>query len=1032
MVRPVNQKVSEFDEITSVSDDDYLPIVVAGTTPRTARVKKSNLATSSLVQTATGVVLPAQSKTQYKGAYLNPDSANSRNTADYDRVDIREYGANMGGIQRTTATGTAGSAAVTLANAKNYRDGNWLMLSGLGAAHGMATPAAPILAVQGTTGGATVSVKVIALTSTGGYTAASTATTVTTANATLSETNFVEVWCANVPSAYRYIVYVQFGGSGNYPYFGGVIAHQQFDSIGRVEALTFRITSSTPPTAPAWLPSTAPATGQANGLRTQIISGGGTTAITVSPIPVTSGAGVNCDVCNVIPIEDAINVEVGYSTEIRIPRGETQGAAAYCTGPLQIRSPIQMRGSNGGSVQAASRIKFRDGCGISTYNTKGADQWQPGTHYRIGDRVVSQLRTGVVGCWKLTSISGGAAWGVSGTTEPVWNYAGTTPDNGHTWTFDVADSSASGAEFKNIRFEWEGRTIPANRIVLEDDLRTGVTMLAGNGAAPNTWAAGITPAHGSYYVPPDSGVTGKIYQATAVSGPTAGVPPVWPRVHGATVVDNGNVTWTCVDVRRVQGAGVYVNTVTNMHSVSIDGPGGTGLVCDGNSYSNGGATSDSRFRKMDIRNCSGHLVATYGSDGQVSSFSDIRLGPKIAGGGSCAIQDDSLYGNTYTNIKHNGGARYQNQPWTNVQRNGKLSNCYVEGGVGGETDWSGPAIVDTGHHAAGFRTECLARLVSYGISVNPAIPSQCLNTNPVNHDPTGITVTQQFAGGSERKYFGTGTVAAATLLQEHHQEQLARGRTQRTARGSSQVVEEVAHFDARGVGLVIPSLRVGSGPDTLSECRFEPRFAIPTKGVFAPGDWYSWNDTSARLGFKVRRWGGLGATARANSTAYVQDDVISTGGLHFVCVAAGTSASSLPAAYAATTTAGDAVTDGTAVFRRWFTAQDPQLMAIPNPWDEMTAVTDADQTIQIKTSSLGTACRDMPAATANRIITLGTSGIMPGDCWYLRQLNNVAFTITINTVDGGSVVMPASTKCWVIIRRTVAGTYTQHSAGILL
>ena len=126
------------------------------------------------------------------------------------------------------------------------------------------------------------------------------------------------------------------------------------------------------------------------------------------------------------------------------------------------------------------------------------------------------------------------------------------------------------------------------------------------------------------------------------------------------------------------------------------------------------------------------------------------------------------------------------------------------------------------------------------------------------------------------------------------------------------------------------------------------------------------------------------------------------------------------------------MTDGTAIFQRWFTAQDPLLNAIPNPWADPVAITDADQTIQIFSGFVGQSVRTMPAATANRVITLGTSGIMPGDCYYLRQKNSVAFTITINTVDGGSVVMPALTKCFTVIRYTQAGTFEQIDSGVFL
>ncbi len=1028
MTQGTPKKISELPLVSDVVDGSYVPVVVNGVTSR------ADYVAGSLLQDVLDNTLPAQARTQQKGAALLKDPTNGRNIVDHDRVDVREYGANVGGIQRTTATGTAGLAAVVLANAKNYKDGNWLMLSGLGAAHGMATPGAPALAVQGTTGASTVSVKVIAITSTGGYTPASTATTVTTANATLSETNFVEVWCAPVASAYRYLIYVQFGGSGAYTYFGGVIAHPQYDAIGRAEAMTFRIVSNTPPTAPAWLPSTVPATGLANGLRTQILTGGGTTAITVFPVPITSGAGVNCDACSLIPIEDAINSDPdGYSTHVQISRG-TQ----YVTGPLQIRSPVYLCGANSGHVQAGGILLFRDGCGISTYNQAGAEQWQPGTMYRLRDRVVSQLRTGAVGSWTLTAIAAGATWGVSGTTEPTWNYtpAGTTSDNGHTWTFQQAGYSGAGCAPEYFGIQCEGKTIPANRVVVEDDLRNGVQHLSGNGGAAAVWSAALTPTLDSYYVPTDANVNGKLYKATAVAGATAGAEPTWPKVIGATVVDNG-VTWTCVDVLRRQGAGFLFAAVTRGKFLQITGFGGTGLLGDGNSYSDGGAISLSVFEDIDVRSCTGHHVAIYGSDASGCTLKRVSCGQRfVVSGGACIVQDNGLYGNYFELFSHDGGARYQNQPWTSsVQIMSKLNDCYVEGLSGSDTDWNLPGKVDDGHHASGFRTGSNALL--NGVALSVANLSQARDSARLISDETGTEPFTWFmTGGVERKLWGAGTVALRTLLQEQHDSQLVtKGRSRHTVRGSTFSVRETAHFDGRGIGEIFPEdLRVGG--NFANEGRFGNLNAYPTKGVFSSADWYTWNPDNRRIALKPARVGQIGATARANSTAYagpgvgVSGDIVTTGGFSFVCVCGGTSAGSLPGAFAAAAL-GDFVVDGTAIFQKWTTAQDPNITAVPNLWADTVAVTDADQTLAFTSGNNGQSCRDFPAITANRAIALGTTGVLGGDCYFLRQKNVVPYTITISTVEGGSIVFPANTRYAAVIRCTIAGTFELCGAGPL-
>jgi hypothetical protein len=355
-----------------------------------------------------------------------------------------------------------------------------------------------------------------------------------------------------------------------------------------------------------------------------------------------------------------------------------------------------------------------------------------------------------------------------------------------------------------------------------------------------------------------------------------------------------------------------------------------------------------------------------------------------------------------------------------------LENCYTEGVAGSDTDWNVPGQVNAGHHAQGFRAGSNALLngVQSAAGFNTSLDSARLE-----YDSTGGGMARQLISGFERRLWGSGTVATATLLQEQHESQLASGRSRVTVRGST-AVRETAHFDARGVGEVMKAdFRVG--PTFATESRFASITAVPTVGVFNVGDHLTWGLDNRRLCLKPARAGGLGATARANSTAYVVGNVVSASSRHFVCVAAGTSSASLPAGYA-TATIGNYVTDGTAIFQMWTTAQDPNLTAVPNLWADPVAVPDSDATIQYVNGNNGQSCRDMPAATANRVMPLSPTGMIAGDCFHFRQLNSVAFTITIQTVDGGSVVFPANTRCWAVIRMTRAGTFTQHSAGILL
>jgi hypothetical protein len=122
------------------------------------------------------------------------------------KIDVRAFGAT-GSAQGTTATCTAGSYNVTLANAIDFRNGDGIHLYHCGSAVTLASPTAPAATVVGTPGATTHAYQIAALTDNGGETAASPAMTITTANASMNFANAVLVSWNAVAGARAYAVY---------------------------------------------------------------------------------------------------------------------------------------------------------------------------------------------------------------------------------------------------------------------------------------------------------------------------------------------------------------------------------------------------------------------------------------------------------------------------------------------------------------------------------------------------------------------------------------------------------------------------------------------------------------------------------------------------------------------------------------------------------------------------------------------------------------------------------------------------------
>ncbi len=1008
----------------------------SGTTTAGAKTW-TKLSTPSLVQDSLDVTLPAQDKTQHLGPYIETDFANGRNAIDHNRNDIRTYGANPNGSQQTTVTASGTTGAVVLAAAiAGLKVGQWLMLHQLGAAHGLVTPSAPIVVAQGTTGTRQVEFKFVALTSTHGFTAAGASTSISNAHANIGVQGsdfewptYVEAWPAAVANAFKYLAYVRFDGTGNFTYAGGVIAWPLYDADGNAFPQSFRLISATLPTPPEGIPAIAPSTAVPNGLRTKVTAMVSTTSITVSPAPITTGTAKVATLCNKRPLEIAMHaIAYGYGVQSRIPKG-----SFYITGDLELDAPVILEGGNGGRSQATSEVLCRDGNGVMGCNYTHGLQWQPYTLYRQGDRVVAALRTGILGCWTATAIAGGKTWGLSGSTEPS-NYTpgSNSPDNEITWTFGVASAgyltSADGAQLKNFAIRSAGKTIPAQRSVANNDLRLAPVFLRAT-----TYVAGTTYALNDYVLPTTARQTGKAYKVTQ-AGTTSGE-AAWGRVNGGVTTQGGTAQFTCIDMRQVQGAGLMTMVPVHIHHPQIANFNGTGLFGEGNHYSNGGNIDMSIWSGLDVSGCTGHDSLAQSADGNGVNLKNTTFSPRAAGlVGSCSFQDNSFYGAQLENVISNGGKRFQNQPYNSAQCSSKLDCCYSEGDAPGDADWNLPGKIDQGN----IRLRPGATAYRTCFSENPAL---AFNSPIYEHDVATagqpIGVQRILVSGFQQLLFGNpltgGSVQGGTLLQEETGGISADGRSSVKILNRAVTVSQLDHYGARGYcPIYLNGIRMGAGGFT-QETIMTSVTAVPTVGLFKAGDVYIWSLDMSRLEIRPGRTGNLGGSARASATPYVRGDIITTGGKAFRNTVPGTSAGTLPAAYAAATI-GTQVNDGAvSLWHCWGTAQDPLLYAVPNWSAPPVALADTDYTTTSGLTLAAGPIFTIPAITANRTYDMLATGAITNDGTEFINNNNVAFSVTINDGSGGSpiIILPPYTPCKLRLKRLAAGSWTVDSFQLL-
>jgi hypothetical protein len=254
-----------------------------------------------------------------------------------DQLNAKDFNVSASS-STTTGSITSGSPTLSLAAAIDFVNGQGIAIEHAGAAFAINPPTALTIAPQGTTGSTTYSYRVASLDAAGGVGAAIAAVTTATGNATLSSTNYNRVtWTAPAAGTapLGYAVYGRIGGSETLLAY---VCGTRFDDIGVAYAgIPF-----------PWLPNAPQASALADRLVTRILSGAGTTTLTLAANAVTTAASAAVSHDDTAAMQAAINQSASSGRILNLPPGPInltsnvtvgQGARIIGTGLPSYYSP---------------------------------------------------------------------------------------------------------------------------------------------------------------------------------------------------------------------------------------------------------------------------------------------------------------------------------------------------------------------------------------------------------------------------------------------------------------------------------------------------------------------------------------------------------------------------------------------------------------------------------------------------------------------------------------------------------------------
>lgn len=220
----------------------------------------------------------------------------------------RDFGA-AGSTQSTTGTIAASSNSLTLASAIDFQDGQGISVANAGPLPTIAAPTAATATPEGTAGTTTIAYAVAALDGNGGVTA-SFAFSTTTANATLSATDYVALSVTAVTSAAGYAWY-RTSTNGTSPTTTGF--------IGIAAGTTLNDTGLGIATPPVGVPATAPTAALGDLLVTSVKSGAGSTAIVLAAEATSAVTGSSVHHDDTAAIQAAMDTGL----DVVLPSGST-------------------------------------------------------------------------------------------------------------------------------------------------------------------------------------------------------------------------------------------------------------------------------------------------------------------------------------------------------------------------------------------------------------------------------------------------------------------------------------------------------------------------------------------------------------------------------------------------------------------------------------------------------------------------------------------------------------------------------------
>lgn len=339
---------------------------------------------------------------------------------DLPLIDVkRDFGASGSG-QSTTATCTSGSTVITLSSALDFQDMQGVNLANAGPAISLATPTAgPTVVATGTAGATTYAYSISYLDGAGGQTAAVEAS-IANGNATLSSSNYNALSWSSPPSGTQAVAIYRVAAGGTSPTSTGLVALLD-PSTTSVNDTGFGLV-----TAPVGVSVSSPSSSTNDFLRTSILSGGGTTNLTLADAPSLSGStSIHHD--DTQAITNALN---SGASQVYLPEG---------TYPITSSLPVPSNMTIQGAGRYTSKI-YPLCAGLYSFSQGYSSTTEVKSTIRCIGFYSRQVNTGAISLTECSNILLDSLY-----AQGIQNYL--TIDRG--WGFQVGNLETDGSPYIN-------------------------------------------------------------------------------------------------------------------------------------------------------------------------------------------------------------------------------------------------------------------------------------------------------------------------------------------------------------------------------------------------------------------------------------------------------------------------------------------------------------------------------------------------------------------------------------------------------